>query len=360
MESAQQGMNLAREASAYGLNLRDYLQLACSPVDGLNGYEAALQHLNLPVNDNFDAGVTLQAASNTFQTYSGTRALFKEVLDDVIRWKNRQTNFENIAAIVSNSRTISGNELVSTIVNDDSDSRGTYTVAEGGRIPVRTIRTSETSVRMYKHGGGIRTTYEFNRRAALELVVPYLARVQRELEASKVDAAMGIILNGDGVNGAAPVVGQSGYDGNTGVTATNGKISIDHLLYWLVMRAKAGAPVDTIVGNWDTAFKYARLWSTQGSDTKADAENFQTMANKFADGMIEIPLPKFALSSSVSANNLVGITKAETVEELIEAGSDIEETERNVNNQTISVYHTENSGFRMLFDDTRSVFDYSS
>jgi hypothetical protein len=65
----------------------------------------------------------------------------------------------------------------------------------------------------------------------------------------------------------------------------------------------------------------------------------------------------FVLSSAVPANKLIGITKAITLEELVENGSKIEESERSIRNQKVTFVSTENSGFKLTFGDTRSVFD---
>src|SRR5680860_396439 len=208
--STEAGSALVGQAKDYGLSLRDYLTLAVDVRAGeyaeqahnakLSGYELAVAALGLPARDDFNQGVLLQASSESFQKYPGTRALFPEVIDDMLRWKDRQDTLETVAPLLSQSRTITGTELLSTVVEDDSADRGTQTVPELSNIPVRTIRTSQQSVQMFKHGSAYRTSYEFNRRASLDLLTPYATRVARELEVGKVLAATSVLVNGDGVN----------------------------------------------------------------------------------------------------------------------------------------------------------------
>mgnify|MGYP006382864627 FL=1 len=249
---------LTAEARDFGLGLRDFLTLAIDPAssenadryrdsDGyLSGYEASLCFLNLPVADDFGRGIVLDAASDTFQTFPGTRALFPEVVDDMVRWKYRQEQLETTSALVSQTRTISGVEMITTVVNDkEEDYQTVRAVAELGRIPVRTIRTGQQAVAFYKHGGGLRYSYEFARRARLDLLTPYQTRMVRETERSKVAAATNILINGDGVNGAASVVTQASFE----ATATAGRINRRGLVKWLISRARKGTPVDTVVGN---------------------------------------------------------------------------------------------------------------
>ncbi|MGO7308753.1 hypothetical protein ACCS91_33400 [Rhizobium ruizarguesonis] len=360
---------LISEAKNYGLNLRDFLTLAIDAsisddkdryqdANGyLTGYEAALSYLNLPVRDDFAQGIVLDAASDTFQTYAGTRALFPEVIDDMVRWKYRQDQLESVTPMVSQSRTISGNEMISTVVDDKADDYQTVrAVAELGRVPVRTIRTSQTSVAIYKHGGGLRYSYEFGRRARLDLMTPYFVRMLREAEMSKVAAATALLVNGDGVNAAAPVVNQSSLE----ATATAGKINRRALVKWLINRAKAGTPVDTVVGNWDAYLEWLELFAMPIAGNQGKTESEIAQAQGFVLGGVPIlrGIANFSISTTAAAGTLVGLSKGDTMEELIEAGSDIEESERSIANQSVTVVKTTNAGYKMNFGDTRSIFDF--
>lgn len=375
-ESLQAGLKLISDAKAQGLNLRDYLTAKINPrldeeaakrfimPDGacLNGYEASLAYLSLPVRDDLESGVLLQAAGDTFQTFPGVRALFPEVIDDMVRWKYKQTNYENVDAIVGNSRTIDQAEMLSTVVDDEqADYQADSTIAETARIPVASIRMSQQAVRIWKHGRGYRTSYEFARRASLDMLAPYAARAQRELELSMVAAATDALVNGDGLQPAAPVVAQSSYNASAGENATANKLSYRHLVAWLVDRAKVGEPIDTVVGNWDAYLDWLFMFAVPSTDkVERDVE---TMARAgFSVGGVPIVngTVNFALSSTAPDNRLVGFSKADTVEQLIEAGSLIEESERAASNQTISYYRTMNAGFRIIFASSRSIYNYGA
>lgn len=368
--SAQAGRQLVAEARDFGLNMRDYLDLAINvhastqanqfrDADGnyLSGYEATLATLNLPVQDDFQRGIVLEAASDTFQTFPGTRAVFPEVVDDLVRWKYRQEQLENTAALVSQSRTINGVEMITTLVDDkEDDYRVTAAVAELGRVPVKTIRTGETAVRIFKHGGGIRMSYEFQRRARLDLLTPFQVRMARETERSKVLTATQVLINGDGVNPAAPVVTQSSLDG----AAVDSKIHYRGLLAWLLARAKAGTPIDTVAGNWDSYLEWLLMFAMPGStpNNSTDAELLARTGFRIGGVPILNGAVNFVLSSGVPDGRLVGFSKGDTLEELIEAGSNIEESERAIQNQSITFVKTENSGYKLAFPDTRSIYNW--
>lgn len=361
-------MKLAHDAADYGLPIREFLQLAVTPSDGLDGYELMLAELNLPVRQDLSKGITLQAAADTFQTFAGARALFPAFMDDVVRFASRQDSFEQVSQILAGSHTVAGtNEVIMTVIDDDSAQRGSFLVPEGGKIPVRSIRASERTVKFWKHGSGLRFTYEFARRSAIEMMIPFAARVQRELELSKMLVATALIQNGDGVAPAATSVNQSSYDATTGVTSVNGTITWENLLYWLVQRAKAGTPVDTVMMNWDGWFKWNMLFAapTVSASNKnfgpRAAENLSAAGANLIQQAVALNLNVTpVLSSGVSANTLIGITKGETLEELVEANANIQETEQMVSNQTVTMYKTENTGYRLPFTDTRSIYNFGA
>ncbi|AKU43539.1 capsid protein [Caulobacter phage Seuss] len=376
--SLEAASKLIKDAKDYGLDLRSYLRLSIDAgmaedksrfvanANGelLNGYEASLAYLNLPIRDDLDAGVMLQAAADTFQTYPGTRALFPEVVDDMVQWKVRQTNFETTDGMIANRRTISGNEMLSTVVEDTTADyeEAVRAVAEGGRIPIHSIRSSEKRVKFWKFGNGYKTTYEFQRRASLDILTPYAARTQKQIDRSKVAVATSVLLNGDGVTGAAGVVGQSSFNNaNTTGTATAGKLSYKHLAAWLVSRAKAGAPIDTVLGNWDMYLQWLFLFAiptTNNSMTDAEQlarTGFQIGGVPILSGNIQ-----FKLSSDAPNNQLIGFSRDDTLEEMTEAGSQISESEKSIQTQEVTYVRTETSGFRLIFGDTRSVLDLAS
>lgn len=363
--SAEAGMNLTREAKEYGLSLRDFLTFAINPAMGENGnlyaankmsgYEAALNFLQLPTRDDLAGGVMLQAASDSFQTFPGSRAMFPEVIDDMLRWNNRQEGLESLAPLISQSRSISGNEMISTVVLDDSAERGSFTVPELSNIPVRTIRLSETGVKMYKHGSAIRTSYEFNRRAKLDVLTPYAARIAREKEISKVKAATALLINGDGVNPAATVETITSHGG----TASNLAANYKALAKFLMKMAKDGIPADTIVGNYDMFVELMFMFSQTLSSNVSLAEKMQEAGGPVVNTALPIlnQSLKFALSSAVPANMLVAFNRGETMEELVESGSSIAESQTAILNQAITYVRSEVSGFRLTYGDTRRILN---
>ena len=361
-ESAENGKKLIEKARDAGLSLRDYLTLAvdvksgasgaANQAAGLNGYEAALSHLNPPFGNDFEQGVVLQAASDTFATYTGTRAMFPEVLDDMLKQAGRIEQLENTAALVSQSRVINGVEMISTVMEDTVEEDGTFTIAEGGKIPVRAVRTSQNSVRMYKHGSGYEFTYEFNRRASLDIITPFASRVARRLEISKVAAATSVLISGDGVNAAATAEDLATYGADFAGIKTL-KDNYRALAKFIMAKWKAGYTIDTIACNFDLYVEMMFMFAQTNIGTASDIQNLQAAGAPGINLPVMNGMVNVVLSSSIPDGYFVAFVKRESLEELVEAGSTIAESERSITTQVVTYVRSENTGYKLSFPDGR-------
>ncbi len=68
----------------------------------------------------------------------------------------------------------------------------------------------------------------------------------------------------------------------------------------------------------------------------------------------------FAISNTVAAKTLIGIVKSETIEELVESGSDIQESERLITNQKVVFVRTLNLGYNLVTPAARRGFYYGA
>lgn len=370
VDSERAGLQLASEMKKYGIKIQDYIRLKVDlnkdeegaelKKAGMDAYEAVLYKLSLPVKNDYKNGVVLAQASETFQSYPGTRILFQPVIDEILRFTTRMDNIERVSDIVGSSRVVSGIEMISIVAESDEDAESTFSIAEGANIPIRKIKTKEQAVKWFKHGSGYEYTYEFDRRASLDIFTPYAARIVRRLEMSKVAAATNILINGDGVHSPAPVVKQSDLMKRFDSSAVNtpNEINYGALLAWFLDMAKKGTPIDTVIGNYDTYLMWMMLFTpTLGSTSQA-----QAMVNAGGPNLtasipgLFVPV-KFVVSSTMPAKQLLGFIKAETLQELVEEGSQISESETYVRSQRIAYYRTETTGYKLVFGDTRSIYN---
>lgn len=188
-EYLNQAIDLSNKESAFAANLSG---------SNMTGYEAALAYLNLPLKDDKIFGMALATASDTFATYPGTSALFPVYQEDVLRINIDTPWNPGVSSLVASSIEVTGNQVQWDVAdwNDanfvalDGSSFKTFIVAEGAEIPTRSVKSSKTSVAMYKHGAGYKFTEEFMRRAKLDVISPFLAEVTQTLELSKTNHAV--------------------------------------------------------------------------------------------------------------------------------------------------------------------------
>lgn len=357
---------LSKEAAEYGLPLDKFLDLAVDLSegeekaaykngDGLSGFEQVMFKMNLPMRNNYKDQVVLAQASDTFATKPGSHILFPYAIDNVLRWNNNLEMNERVSDLISGSRTSNGNELVRIVAEDDAEARKTHRVGEGARIPVRKVSYSQKAVTFYKHGSGIEYTYEYNRRASIDLITPFAARVARDLEISKIKACTDIMINGDGVNAAATPLTQSSIDSQ----AQSGKLSYDGLLGALAIAIKAHHPIDTIAGDIDAYLQFAKLFGTAAVSSAYQVDQQAAKGGPQFMALRNIFTPvNFVLDSAVPSGKLLMFNRPDTIEELVEANSQIQEEEKSARSQIITYFRTENTGYSIIYPDCRYVYTY--
>jgi len=120
-------------------------------------------------------------------------------------------------------------DLVATVTDIDSHTysslwlaeaeadRQLQEIGEGAEIPTTTIKTATRTVTLKKYGRLVHATYEALRLQRLNVVSVFLQRVGAQLGIDESDAALKVILNGDGNDNAlvdtdAEVSGTLDYD----------------------------------------------------------------------------------------------------------------------------------------------------
>ncbi len=105
-------------------------------------------------------------------------------------------------------------EVVATVTDIDSHTysslwmaeseaeRQLQEIAEGAQIPTTTIQTGTRTVTLKKYGRLVNATYEALRLQRLNVVAVFLQRVGAQLGIDESDAALSVLINGDGNNNA--------------------------------------------------------------------------------------------------------------------------------------------------------------
>lgn len=362
-DSATAGESLAQDAFDSGASIELMIHRHVEAVEGMNPVESVFMECGIPLSPHGEEGnLMLAASSDAFITNNGLKAILPILIDNILRAAINTVPLENVEDLLAQTRNVAGSQLQTDIVYDKNtnDSYGTFRIAEGGRIPVRSLKTSKNAVQFFKHGSGIEISYEFGRRMSPDVLVPYANRIAFERAQSEAQAAVSILVNGTGDNPAAPVDSAQAYDG-----LATGRLRDrpEAFLKWLIDCAKNGRPVDTVVVNYDTLFELSFMFPVNnGTALAAQGANAigkqgVGMQVTFAQGLaLNITV---VLSSVMGENQILGFRKGETLERLIEIGSQIQETERNIRTQMLTYVNSTNSGFNIAYGNSRRILEWT-
>jgi len=76
--------------------------------------------------------------------------------------------------------------------------RQLHQIGEGTEIPVTSLSTTEHTVNLHKYGRRLEVTYEALKRQRIDVVAVFLQRMGVQIGLDETDAALGVIINGDG------------------------------------------------------------------------------------------------------------------------------------------------------------------
>lgn len=244
--------------------------------------------------------------------------------------------------LVSITFGISGDQYKTAVIKKvDSQDFEASRVVEGTEPPLYTITTAERSVNFYKYGTRIKATYEALRRSRIDKVQLLVSEMSKAEKRRLIKEALAVAMNGDG-NGNGAIISPTVLPA---VTAQ----ALDE---WLMDMAYTDAPdINRVVADLASvkkvrALRYPVANQAMTPDQYAMYGGDYTMP----DGT---PL-RLALKGSVldNAKVLLGFNTGRALEQVIENGSQIQETQRWINNQTQEWVQTINTGFGKPYEDS--------
>jgi|GEM_PF-4841237 len=366
----ENALALLHDATKVGFGLEATLHQMVEPVHGLNGNEAIFHALGVPLNLKDDAAIAAFAASSTsFFTNDGLKILLPSLVNNLIRAQKNAPVIERVEDLILQTRMVKGNILQKEIEYDKAsqDSYGTFRVAEGANIPVRTLKTSQTGVKFYKTGHGIEISYEVASDMTPDILIPFANRIAFERSQTEHSLALTTLVDGESTtpnspNGPAVVDNLNTIDGKTGTI----RARAEGFMMWLIACARAGRPIDTIVVGWDTILDLQYMFPVvdpSGNPAVGlggianGADQMAQMTVRLVNG-INLNL-NVVISSGMQEKQILGFRKNETLERLIKANSQIDEMERVIKSQTILYTQSIISGFTLAYGDSRRLLTWS-
>ena len=259
-------------------------------------------------------------------------------------WNNQFAPAIPLSEIVATTSPIRGTDYRTIFMTYDAEALRLFRVGESAEIPIANLTTSSREIKLHKYGRGLRTTYEFLRRVTVDKVGWWLRWQALQSEVDKVAAALAVIVSGDGNNNtAATSYNLTTLDANAvvgeGLT----------LPAWLAFRMKFSNPYSLTTALMQEAVALQLILLNSGSGNVplmnlnlAGIGNTLVPINTTADGI------RYGWTSEAPSNKIVGFDRRFALEMVTEIGSEIQETERFITNQTQVMVMSEVNGFGVL------------
>lgn len=267
-------------------------------------------------------------------------------------WNNQFEPAIPLSEVVATTTSIQGEDYRSLYMTYDEDALRLFRIGESAEIPTANLATSTRNIRLRKYGRGLRVTYETLRRFTVDKLAWWIRWQAVQSEIDKVEAALSYLINGDGnANTAATEINQSTLDGD----AIAGELS---LIGWQKFRMQFAPPyvMTTVFGQIDEIMQLLLLnlgtanIPLQGYDL-GGIGNGLTPINATADNV------RYGWTDSAPDGKYVAFDRRAALEHVVEIGSEIQETERFITNQTEVMVMTENSGFATLDPAAAKILD---
>jgi hypothetical protein len=227
-------------------------------------------------------------------------------------------------------------------------------VEEYAEVPAIRLTTSEVATRVKKYGRRLDMSYEQMRRISLDYVSFVVQYIADQAMIDKENQAVDILINGDGnASTSATNVNGSTYD-----AAASNKLTLKMYLTWRMSAWTRPTFVNTIVARVADVVNLLMLNAGSANIPAAsllaqsmpDAMSFMVQ-RQLLDGTIVVD------NANVPSGKLLGIDSRYTLEMLLEAGSDITQTEQVINKQYNSIVITENIGFDVFLPNLNQLLD---
>ena len=382
MGTKEQGLDHYKKACDLGMTLWQYFEIIqpSKPGETLTAFERQLQLSGIITKSDPSRGLFASTGEYFFQSdRPGSAILFPVLLQKTALWA-KMNLIADINKLVATTRTISGSTAYqalyiddSSIINQGADAHGRrFRVDQRGQFPTVKIGWSETANAVTKHGVKLDWTYEFVRRASIELMTTVVARIMMQDQQELFNEGVSLAINGDGTpaNPAAVVkkFRVSGISGPNDIFIENASGltagSINYEGYLKFIGGFRPYNINILVGNVNTLTKLI-LMAKPNIDPLAIITTLlepHTQGGLTTDSTFGQLFPNitFYPSTSIADNVIVGFDTQFAMERVIELGSDIQEVERVISNQTEAMVISIADGMSKIFPSAIQVLDFSN
>lgn len=307
------------------------------------------------ISDDSTVGDIMNGGSSTYTSggMDTNEWLFPIWLEETIREPIYDKNI--IGDLVSTTIGIEGNIVKSPTLNLLSDKNKPNVkkarIAEGADLPLAKIVMGEQAISLYKHGRAVEMTYESMRRMKVKLFLQNINAIINDVAFQNLDWAADVLVNGDGnADSAASKLGN---------TATAGKITNDELIgfimdYWFENHYAADTITTSLAMYKQISAMFYDMNLRNGASAGISFNTPQFMPNQTLT-LLAAHMPKVNGKDVIVLSN-----KANTLTRYEENGSNIQENQKNIRNQTGWLTVSENSGYAISVIGSNKYIEVTS
>ena len=349
--------DLYAQAKERGITMSQLLEEMNPPEaeSKLTAFERALKQQGIRANSVPEKGFSADSVEAFYRT-DENKVLFPEYVATTMR--------EGILAgsilpyLTSNTTTIDSNSYKSAYLDFDEKNKEASRkkrVTEASELPTAKIRFREKSIDIYKYGIAIQASYEAIRRMKIDMLARHISFIAVQQGLDETNDVLDILLKGDGnPNTAAEKLKASVLDPD----ATGGIITRKAYMSALMKFFPYGAT--TVAGNENAILSLLDMMAPDNMNQILDslsANSSINLAVRTPQGLFQqVNALYYPDAPQVSGKDaLYMLNKDYAVEKVVEAGSDINEADRFITNQTQVLTISENAGFASLYPQATKI-----
>jgi len=324
----------------------------------LSAYERQLKEHGILTQSIPEKGFNASKVEAFYRTEE-SKVLFPEYIASGLREALISSSI--LPYLIATTTPINGNSYRSIYCDDDTANKKAIKkvrVTEAADLPKSRLKTRENSVKIWKYGRAIEASYEVVRRMNLDLLSVHIRRIGEQAAQDEVADVLDIIVTGDGnANTAAPVL-KAKTDLDSGASA--GTLSKDAWLRFLLRFFPYQC--NTVVASEDGLLQVLDILYPN------DATQMMDFLLKGMAITAKVELPQQLWTNvtllynpnAEKVNNhvaLYGLDRRYCVEKVMETGSDIQEADKFITNQTTILTISENAGFSKMFNEANKILE---
>jgi hypothetical protein len=353
IEKLSRDMYLA--AAAARKTFSQYLEELDPTPEGekLDAFERQLKAQGIVVRSNYEKGIYADNVEAFYRTEE-SQVLFPEYIARQVREAVVEDTV--LPYLIGQNTVITGDVYRSFYVEDQPEKQRKKRVTEASELPRSVIKGKEQTVKIYKFGRAIEASYEVIRRMQIDMLAVHVRRIAIQAAKDKVEEILTVVASGDGNNNAAPVLNLTSLDSG----AVAGTLTAKGFLAFAMEFEPF--PLNTIVAAKDS---FIQLVLTNIPNlTTADLLRLLAQGTVSGVRLTAPQLPNDTIrlfwNADVPSLRLYGINNQYAIEQVTEAGSDIQEADRFITRQTQVLTISENSGFAKIMNEATKILNIAA